>query len=86
MTYQKPQAEIIKFDFDGFMTASAIYNGITPEEVATSGLGGCFVVSWNATNSNAGGYPMINCGDVVFGNGTRKNDRVYSIPCKTYYA
>ncbi len=48
MTYQKPQVEIVKFDFAGFMTTSGTnYSSYTSPEALLSGLG----INYNNTNS-----------------------------------
>ena len=81
MKYEKPVVEVVRFDnHEVFMTGS-----ISHAEVLSSGLKECYSVTWAGRTSNQGNYPLIDCRDVVFGNGVRKNDQVYSVPCITYH-
>ena len=90
MKYEKPTVEIISFDNqEVFMTASGEGGGggggITHADVVASGLRECYSVAWAGRYSLENtSWPIIDCKDVVFGNGNRKNDRTYSVPCKTY--
>ena len=93
MKYEKPTAEVVEFEGMSFMASSgiscfAVHGGsMTDAEVASSGLSQCGQVSWNGTYSNENpAWPLINCSAVTFGNGTYKNDQVYTIPCKTYHS
>ncbi len=79
MNYEKPQLEVIMYDMDVFMATS-----FASSPFATSGLNDCKAVTWSGRNSLDGGYPLIDCRDVTFGNGNHKNDQLYSVPCKTY--
>ena len=77
MTYLKPQVEIVKFDFAGFMTTStfasasdvlnnsnycATYNGGPTNNFQCTGFGGAQNPS-NGTTVNVGGYTFVSRGN-----------------------
>ena len=64
MTYQKPQAEVIRFEYGSFIATS----GDTPIGNFTCGLytigGSCNSISWNASGYTCSVYSNGNCGGV----------------------
>ena len=61
MTYEKPKAEVITFDFNSFIVCS----GDTPLGSFTCGTytqgGSCSNISWSTTGYTCGSYTNGNC-------------------------
>ena len=64
MTYEKPQAEVMEFDFDAFIRCS----GDTPIGSFTCGQysqgGSCSNISWSSSGYSCGSYTNGNCQSV----------------------
>lgn len=65
MTYEKPKAEVIKFDFNSFIVCS----GDTPLGSFTCGSytqgASCNKITWSSTGYTCGSYTNGNCQSVT---------------------
>ena len=70
MTYEKPQAEVMQFDFDSFIACS----GDTPIGSFTCGQytqgGTCSNISWTSTGYSCGSFSDGNCQNVYSPSGS----------------